>query len=199
MSKIVPLFPLELFLLPGEFYQLHIFEPRYKQLVKDVMNNDREFGIPFFHITNGRNLGCWVEIIDVYNENELGECDIAIRCKSLMIVKSFLQKISDEITYPGGEINVWNNHWNQPVSEKLLSDFKDYLSNNNMKNSQWIKKKNPGVIDVFTMFNPNAQDKLSFITLKEVEQREKFVQSYVRYYLLLDEQESHQYHNIYLN
>lgn len=199
MSKIVPLFPLELFLLPGEFYQLHIFEPRYKQLVKDVLNDNREFGIPFFHITNGRNLGCWVEIIDVYNENELGECDIAIRCKSLMIVKSFMQKISDDIIYPGGEINVWNNEWNQPISEGLHAIFQDYLGNNNMANSRWMNKKNPGLVDVFTMFNPNAQDKLSFITIKEVKQRESFVHSYMQYYLLLDEQESKQYHNIYLN
>lgn len=199
MSKIVPLFPLELFLLPGEFYQLHIFEPRYKQLVKDVLNDNREFGIPFFHITNGRNLGCWVEIIDVYNENELGECDIAIRCKSLMIVKSFMQKISDDIIYPGGEINVWNNEWNQPISEGLHAIFQDYLRNNNMAHSRWMNKKNPGLVDVFTMFNPNAQDKLSFITIKEVKQRENFVHSYMQYYLLLDEQESKQYHNIYLN
>lgn len=199
MSKIVPLFPLELFLLPGEFYQLHIFEPRYKQLVKDVLNDNREFGIPFFHITNGRNLGCWVEIIDVYNENELGECDIAIRCKSLMIVKSFMQKISDDIIYPGGEINVWNNEWNQPISEGLHAIFQNYLRNNNMANSRWMNKKNPGLVDVFTMFNPNAQDKLSFITIKELKQRESFVHSYMQYYLLLDEQESKQYHNIYLN
>ncbi len=199
MNRIVPLFPLELFLLPGEFYQLHIFEPRYRQMIMDVLNDDREFGIPFFHITNGRNLGCWVEVISMYNENELGECDIAIRCKSLMIVKSFLHKISDNISYPGGEISHWNNDWNQPISEDLRSVFQSYLVNNNMTDSRWMNNKNPGLVDVFTMFNPNAQDKLSFITLKEFEQREKFVKSYVQYYLLLNEQESKQYHNIYLN
>jgi Lon protease-like protein len=42
-----PLFPMNFFLLPGEFTQLYIFEDRYKQLVKECFKEGGTFGIPY--------------------------------------------------------------------------------------------------------------------------------------------------------
>ena len=33
--RFLPLFPLELVVFPGEFLKLHIFEPRYRQLIQE--------------------------------------------------------------------------------------------------------------------------------------------------------------------
>ena len=41
----LPLFPLHLVLFPNEVTRLHIFEPRYRKMLKDVMAGDRTFGI----------------------------------------------------------------------------------------------------------------------------------------------------------
>ncbi len=41
----LPLFPLNLVLLPYENLPLHIFEPRYKQMVKNAIEEDKPFGI----------------------------------------------------------------------------------------------------------------------------------------------------------
>jgi len=46
--KHLPLFPLPLVLLPNEFLPLHIFEDRYRQMLKDVMEDRKLFGISFF-------------------------------------------------------------------------------------------------------------------------------------------------------
>ncbi len=194
-----PLFPLDLFLLPGEFYQLHIFEPRYKQLVKDVMEDDKTFGIPFFHITNGRNLGSVVEIIDVFNENELGECDIAIRCTDLFIVKDFKQRISDETLYPGGVINIWNNEWNSTAPSYILKSFKKHKERNTMLDQSKVTNTEIGLVDVFSSLNPNAQDKLKYVLCVSIKEREQYVHSYLQYFDLITEQESHVYQNIYMN
>ena len=43
----LPLFPLPLVLFPGAPLPLHIFEPRYRQLLADCLAGDREFGIVF--------------------------------------------------------------------------------------------------------------------------------------------------------
>ncbi len=45
MSFRLPLFPLELVLLPGELVPLHIFEPRYRQLLRDCLAGEHRFGI----------------------------------------------------------------------------------------------------------------------------------------------------------
>ncbi len=41
----IPLFPLNVVLLPGAEMPLHIFEPRYRQMVKDCLEEKSEFGI----------------------------------------------------------------------------------------------------------------------------------------------------------
>lgn len=46
--KHLPLFPLPLVLLPNELLPLHIFEPRYRQMLKDVALDKNIFGISFF-------------------------------------------------------------------------------------------------------------------------------------------------------
>ncbi|HEY2867377.1 MAG TPA: LON peptidase substrate-binding domain-containing protein, partial [Pyrinomonadaceae bacterium] len=46
--KHLPLFPLPLVLLPNEFLPLHIFEDRYKQMIKDAMEDRKLFGITYF-------------------------------------------------------------------------------------------------------------------------------------------------------
>ena len=45
MISKLPLFPLELVLLPYEMLPLHIFEPRYKAMVKNAIEDDIPFGI----------------------------------------------------------------------------------------------------------------------------------------------------------
>jgi len=46
--KHLPLFPLPLVLLPNEFLPLHIFEPRYRQMLEDVALGKNMFGVTLF-------------------------------------------------------------------------------------------------------------------------------------------------------
>jgi Lon protease-like protein len=45
MSKVIPIFPLPLVQFPGALTPLHIFEPRYRDMLKDVTGGDKTFGI----------------------------------------------------------------------------------------------------------------------------------------------------------
>ncbi len=45
MPARLPLFPLDLVVFPGEHVPLHIFEPRYRQLLADCLAGDGRFGI----------------------------------------------------------------------------------------------------------------------------------------------------------
>jgi hypothetical protein len=45
MKRVIPIFPLPIVQFPGALTPLHIFEPRYRQMLKDVMGGDRIFGI----------------------------------------------------------------------------------------------------------------------------------------------------------
>jgi Lon protease-like protein len=45
ITRVIPIFPLAHVQFPGALTPLHIFEPRYRKLLKDVMDNDKIFGI----------------------------------------------------------------------------------------------------------------------------------------------------------
>lgn len=55
MTKIIPIFPLDLVLFPRQELPLRIFEPRYKQLVDDCMLGDGQFGVCLIDENNSVN------------------------------------------------------------------------------------------------------------------------------------------------
>ena len=75
----LPLFPLNLVLLPYELLPLHIFEPRYKKMVKDHIEENKPFGI----ILNEGDIvftkGCRVKIQKIYKKYSNGEYDILVQ------------------------------------------------------------------------------------------------------------------------
>src|SRR2546422_5062931 len=47
MARELPIFPLPIVLFPGAPQPLHVFEPRYRQLLADCLAADRRFGIAY--------------------------------------------------------------------------------------------------------------------------------------------------------
>ena len=78
MSRI-PLFPLNLILLPFESLPLHIFEERYKKMVKNSIDNDTPFGIILNEDSGLYSRGCKVKITKVYKKYDNGEYDILVQ------------------------------------------------------------------------------------------------------------------------
>jgi Lon protease-like protein len=58
MPARLPIFPLNLVLLPGEALPLHIFEPRYRQMLADCLEGDQRFGIVAEYQPRPGTLGC---------------------------------------------------------------------------------------------------------------------------------------------
>ena len=70
--KHLPMFPLPLVLLPNELLPLHIFEDRYRKMLKDVEAENRLFGVTLFNSTESfierpaiGSIGCVAEVRDV--------------------------------------------------------------------------------------------------------------------------------------
>lgn len=72
----IPLFPLNVVLFPGAPLPLHIFEPRYRQMVKDCLEEKTEFGM-LLSLPNGvARVGCSAEIVEVAKRYADGRMDI---------------------------------------------------------------------------------------------------------------------------
>jgi len=72
----IPLFPLNVVLLPGASLPLHIFEPRYKEMVKDCLEEKSEFGMLLALPKGVAKVGCTAEILEVVKSYNDGRMDI---------------------------------------------------------------------------------------------------------------------------
>ena len=125
--KRIPLFPLNIFPLPGELTPLHIFEPRYRQLLFDAEAKDISFGIFYNHPSNEKKYGALVKLESVIKRYQSGESDIIVKCLDIFNLSTMSKTFRDR-PYPGGEVVTWNVDLAQPVSPDLIMEFVEYMA-----------------------------------------------------------------------
>jgi Lon protease-like protein len=97
LNTLLPLFPLDLVLLPGVPLTLHIFEPRYKEMIKECLDRKSVFGMIRSKEESLANIGCTAEIMNVLKKYPDGRMDILVEGKKRFEVlqvnqeRSFLQ------------------------------------------------------------------------------------------------------------
>lgn len=78
-SVLLPIFPLELVLLPGVPLPLHIFEPRYKEMIAECLEQKKPFGVVRATSDGVADIGCTAEIMSVTKKYDDGRMDILTR------------------------------------------------------------------------------------------------------------------------
>jgi Lon protease-like protein len=81
LNTLLPLFPLDLVLLPGVPLTLHIFEPRYKEMIKECLDHKSVFGIIRSKEESLANIGCTAEIMNVLKKYPDGRINILVEGK----------------------------------------------------------------------------------------------------------------------
>ena len=76
MSTLLPIFPLDVVLLPGSPLPLHIFEPRYKEMISECLDRNEVFGIVRAKEGGIAQIGCTAEILTVTKKYDDGRMDI---------------------------------------------------------------------------------------------------------------------------
>jgi Lon protease-like protein len=74
---LLPLFPLEIVVFPGAPLPLHIFEPRYKEMIGECLSESRPFGMVRAKENALSAIGCSARIINVIKKYEDGRMDIS--------------------------------------------------------------------------------------------------------------------------
>lgn len=110
---LLPLFPLDLVLLPGTPLPLHIFEPRYKEMIGECIANHAPFGVIRALDEGLAEIGCTAEIVTVTKQYPDGRLDLVAegrkRFETLELNRdrSFLQaevlELADEVDTPSAE------------------------------------------------------------------------------------------------
>ena len=88
----MPLFPLNIVAVPRGRIPLHIFEPRYKRMIKDSIKTGDPFGIVLKDDKGVKSIGCSVKIIRVLKEHPTGEYDIIVQGQRCFRIKDKTQE-----------------------------------------------------------------------------------------------------------
>lgn len=113
-TRILPLFPLpEVVLFPGSPLPLHIFEPRYKQMVNTVLEGDRTFGVLLYEpeSSHARAIGSSAKITHV---EKLSDGRMNIMCEGERRFR--VTKTIESLSYLQGEVE-WLD--DEPITEDL--------------------------------------------------------------------------------
>jgi Lon protease-like protein len=108
MTNFIPVFPLGIVVYPGEMVNLHIFEPRYKQLVSECHSESKPFGIPTVIDNRLNEMGTLVRIAEMVKQYENGEMDIRVQGIKVFRVLELIKTVPDKL-FSGAIVNYPEN------------------------------------------------------------------------------------------
>ena len=126
MTNFVPIFPLEIVVFPGEILNLHIFEPQYKQLIRECIDGKKQFGIPPVFDKKIGEFGTLMEITELVQEYDNGGMDIRTRGLDVFRVLEVIKDVPDKL-YHGAIVNYPDNvtePGDTSISNLILSEVK---------------------------------------------------------------------------
>jgi Lon protease-like protein len=126
MTNFIPIFPLSIVVYPGEDLNLHIFEPRYKQLISECIAAKKPFGIPVVISNNMNELGTLVEITELSKTYENGEMDIKTKGQKIFRILEVIKEIPDKL-YGGAIVNYPKNveYGNRFLMQKVIKAIRE--------------------------------------------------------------------------
>ena len=109
MTNFIPIFPLSIVVYPHENLNLHVFEPKYKQLIKECYEQKKAFGMPVVINNKMQELGTLLEIIEITKKYENGEMDIKTKGTKVFRVLEVIDSVPEKL-YSGAIVNYPPNH-----------------------------------------------------------------------------------------
>jgi Lon protease-like protein len=126
LTNFIPIFPLGIVVYPGEKLNLHIFEPRYKQLINECHAQKKPFGIPTVLGEKMQDFGSLVTITEISNMDDNGEMDIKTKGEKVFRILEVIKHIPDKL-YSGAIVNYPDTYekGNIELMRKVMKGIRD--------------------------------------------------------------------------
>ena len=197
MSKFIALFPLNVILLPGERMRLHIFEPRYKQLINECVDMDKNLGIPFVRLSKLTGTGSEVRVSKVINHYANGEMDIEIEGVKIFQLMDFQDPFPGKLYAGGNTLTIENidvtdeNRFVSFVRTFYRSVYEKPIASSALDNFK--------IFDVALLLNLNHEQKFELLHQDSQRAKINFLVHQMRFLLLVKDQEKKLNNNFLLN
>lgn len=126
MTNFIPIFPLGIVVYPGENLNLHIFEPRYKQLISECHEQKKPFGIPTVIEDKMQDVGSMMTITKISKIHANGDMDIKTKGEKVFRILEVIKEIPDKL-YSGAIVNYPDTYeqGNAELMRKVMTGIRD--------------------------------------------------------------------------
>lgn len=181
MTNFIPIFPLGIVVYPGEELNLHIFEPRYKQLVQDCFEQKKPFGIPAVLNNKMAEMGSTVIVKEISKTYDDGQLDIKTEgeqtFKILELVKDLPEKLYSGaiVTYPQTTLL-----GSAPLMKKVMSGIRRI--HDSLQLIKDFKKPEEEIVsfDVAHHAGMNLQDEYYLLEMEQELHRQEFLHRHIK-------------------
>lgn len=180
-SQIVPMFPINTIVLPGEELPLYIFEPRYKQLLNEAIHQNIVFGIPFVKYGRISKYGTLVALKNVVNYTSTGEMNIVVMGLNTFKIKTFYDEFPGKL-YPGAVLDEYFPDNTEADSTQLKKTHFEFLNfqqrlNKNIEKDSAIMLKNS--FEFAKLLDLSIEHKYNLITKSSEDERLRYIREYL--------------------
>jgi Lon protease-like protein len=120
LSSLLSLFPLDLVLLPGTPLPLHIFEPRYREMISECLDRNQHFGVVRGKDQELAEVGCTAEILTVTKKYPDGRMDIVTEGRARFEVL----QLNQERSFLRAEVLYLHDEPESPSKEEIAQAMK---------------------------------------------------------------------------
>jgi Lon protease-like protein len=111
----IGLFPLNLVLVPGEQAPLHIFEPRYRELIAECLDFGNDFGLLLEDDEGMREVGTRCKVIEVIDRFPDGRLNVVVEATE----RFQLLEVTDGRTFRTAEIETLPDESDTPLEDEV--------------------------------------------------------------------------------
>jgi uncharacterized protein len=180
MTNFIPIFPLGIVVYPGENLNLHIFEPRYTQLINECYSQKKQFGIPTLIEDRLQDYGSLVTILEVTKVHENGEMDIKTQGSRVFRILEVIKDVPDKL-YSGAIVNYpeTNEQGNIELMKKVMNSIREL--HRLLKVDKDFKKKDEEVkaFDVAHHVGLSLEEEYEMLHLLHERQRQEYLKRHL--------------------
>ncbi len=180
MTNFIPIFPLGIVVYPGENLNLHIFEPRYKQLINECYTQNKQFGIPTVIESRLQDYGSLVTILEITKTHDDGEMDIKTKGSRVFRILEVINEVPDKL-YSGAIVNYpeTNEQGNIELMKKVMNSIRELhrllrVDKDFKKNDEEVK-----AFDVAHHVGLSLEEEYEMLHLLQERQRQEYLKRHL--------------------
>ena len=179
--ELIPLFPLEIVVFPGEKLNLYIFEPRYQQLIRESEEKGIEFGIPFYQKDRPMQYGTVVKLVEIARKYDDGRMDIKTLGIKPFEIKRFRREYPDKL-YPGGyvEFPYWEKEGEEALQKEIHRLIESLYKSLNVKTYPEEFEGNYGTFEIAHKVGFSQQQEYNFLQIPTEVERQNYLLAHLQ-------------------